>query len=174
MIVAQCLYLLCQPFKDNRGSSIVNFLLNYGLHDLSDNEKEFWVKHADILINFLDCMYNTTLINMIIMLLIFNVAQTEKNAKEWEVVLLSTLKIILEECTVNKHWCLALVENMFDEFMKSCENTKILTSELFLMIKLISYVAAFSDTDELSLTKKLLHFIFQSFLKISFENSQVS
>jgi len=57
LIVARCLVLLCQPLKDNRGSSVINFLLNYGFHDLSDNEKEFWTKHADILINFLDCKF---------------------------------------------------------------------------------------------------------------------
>jgi len=58
-IVARCLYLLSQPYKDKRGSSVVNFLLNYGFHDLSDNEKLFWTKQADILISFLDCMYIT-------------------------------------------------------------------------------------------------------------------
>lgn len=57
LVVARCLYLLCQPFKDNRGSSVINFLLNYGFYDLSDNDKEFWMKHADILIKFLDCKY---------------------------------------------------------------------------------------------------------------------
>lgn len=58
LVVARCLYLLCQPFKDNRGSSVINFLLNYGFHDLSDSDKQFWMKHADILISFLDCKYN--------------------------------------------------------------------------------------------------------------------
>lgn len=101
-------------------------------------------------------------------------AASEKSEKEWEVVLLSTLSIVLEECTVNKHWCLVLVEKMFDELIKTSENTKILTSEMFLIIKIISHVAAYFDTEELSLTKKLLHFIFQSLLKMAFENSCVS
>jgi len=88
--------------------------------------------------------------------------------------MLNTLSIILEEYTVNKHWCLALVGKMFDELKKTCETTKILTSEMFLIVKIISHVAAYYDTEDLSLTKKLLHFIFQSLLKMSFENSHVS
>lgn len=63
---------------------------------------------------------------------------------------------------------------MFDELIKTCENTKILTSDMFLIIKIISHVAAYYDAEELALTKKLLHFIFQSLLKMSFENSHVS
>lgn len=108
------------------------------------------------------------------MYLIFIKATSENNNKEWEVVLLSTLSIILEESTVNKHWCLTLVGNMFDDLIKIWDQTKILTSEMFLMVKIISYVAAFYDVDELTLTKKLLHFIFQSLLKMSFENTHVS
>lgn len=64
MITARCLYLLSEPFKDKRGSSVIKFLLNYGFHDLSDNEKEFWTKHADILINFLDCMYKSLILHV--------------------------------------------------------------------------------------------------------------
>lgn len=101
-------------------------------------------------------------------------ASSQRSGKEWEVVLLSTLSVILEECSINKHWCLALAVKMFDELIKSCENTKILTSDTFLIIKIISHVAAYFDGEELTLTKKLLHFIFQSLLKMSFENSQVS
>lgn len=106
--------------------------------------------------------------------MIFTTATTERSEKEWEVVLLSTLSIILEECTINKHWCLTLVGKMFDELIKTCENTKVLTSEMFLIIKIISHVAAYYDTEELTLTKKLLNFIFQSLMKMSFGNSNVS
>jgi len=88
--------------------------------------------------------------------------------------LLSRLSIILDECTLNKHWCLALVEQLFDELIKNSENTKIFSSDMFLMVKIISYVAAYFDSEELSLTKKLLYFIFQTLLKTSFENSHVS
>lgn len=55
--MARCLNILSQPFKDKRGSSVIHFLINYGFHDLSDNKKELWTKHADALINILDCMY---------------------------------------------------------------------------------------------------------------------
>jgi len=88
--------------------------------------------------------------------------------------LLSRLSIILDECTLNKHWCLALVGQLFDELIKNSENTKIFSSDMFLMVKIISYVAAYFDSEELSLTKKLLYFIFQTLLKTSFENSHVS
>ncbi|XP_060857162.1 maestro heat-like repeat-containing protein family member 1 isoform X1 [Metopolophium dirhodum] len=152
LIIARCLFLLCQPFRDNRGSYVINFLLNYGFYDLSDNEKEFWTKHAEVLTNFLD-------------------SASEKSEKDWEVVLLSRLSIILDECTLNKHWCLALVGQLFDELIKNSENTKIFSSDMFLMVKIISYVAAYFDSEELSLTKKLLYFIFQTLLKTSFENS---
>lgn len=63
---------------------------------------------------------------------------------------------------------------MFDELIKTCEHTKILTSEILLIIKILSHVAAYFDTGELTLTKRLLHFIFQSLLKMSFENVRVS
>lgn len=46
--------------------------------------------------------------------------------------------------------------------------------DMFLMVKIISYIAAYFDSDELLLTKKLLYFIFQTLLKMSFENSHVS
>lgn len=108
------------------------------------------------------------------MYLFFNKATTENNSKEWEIVLLSTLSIILEESTLNKQWCLILAGSMFDELIKIWEQTKIITSEMFLMVKIISYVAAFYDIEELTLTKKLLHFIFQSLLKMSFDNTHVS
>lgn len=101
-------------------------------------------------------------------------AINEKTDREWEVVLLSTLNVILEESSVNKHWCLALAVKMFDELIKTCENTKTLTSDIFLIIKIISHVAAYFDAEELTLTKRILHFIFQSLLKMSFEYSQVS
>lgn len=80
----------------------------------------------------------------------------------------------MEECSINKQWCLEIAEKMFEELKKICENTKVLTSELFLIIKIVSHVATFYDIEELSLTKKLLQFIFQSLLKMSFESSQVS
>lgn len=69
LIVSQCLYMLCQPFRDNRGSSVINFLLNYGFHDISENEKKFWTKHADMLINFLDCMHRIFIYFYIIVLI---------------------------------------------------------------------------------------------------------
>lgn len=105
---------------------------------------------------------------------IFIIASTEKNKKEWETILLNTLSIVLEEGSLNKQWCLELAEKMFEELKKTCENTKILTSEMFLIIKIISNVAASYDSEELLLTKKLLNFIFQSLLKMSYENSKVS
>lgn len=101
-------------------------------------------------------------------------ATSEKSDKEWELVLLNTLNIILEQRIVNKHWCLALAGNMFDELIKTSERTKVFTSEMFLITKIISHVAAHFDVKEFNLTKKLLHFIFQSLLNMSFENSQVS
>jgi len=107
-------------------------------------------------------------------ILFFIIASTEKNKNEWETILLSTLNIVLEEGSVNKQWCLELAEKTFEELKKTCENTKILTSEMFLIIKIISNVAASYDSEELSLTKKLLNFIFQSLLKMSYENSKVS
>lgn len=180
MIVTRCLFLLCQPFRDNRGSHIIHLLLNYGFHDLSDNEKEFWTKHAEILINFLDCMYKIEIYVLYINnqhFYFYNVlfsAASEKSEKEWEIILLSTLSIILDECTLNKHWCLALAGQLFDELLKASENTKIFSSDMFLMVKIISYIAAYFDSEELSLTKKLLYFIFQTLLKMSFQNSHVS
>lgn len=101
-------------------------------------------------------------------------AASEKDKKEWEVVLLSTLSIMLEECTVNKQWYLSLAVKMFDELIKICERTKTFTPEMFLIIKIISHVAAHVDVEELALTKNLLNFIFQSLLKMSYENSHVS
>lgn len=87
---------------------------------------------------------------------------------------MSTLRIILKEGTIDKQWCLQLAEQMFDNLTKTCEHTKILAPEMFLIIKIISYVTASYDADELSLTKKLLHFIFQSLLKMPFGDSHVS
>lgn len=87
---------------------------------------------------------------------------------------MSTLSYVLKEESVNKQWCLQLAEKMFEELKKTCENTKILTSEMFLIIKILSNVAAYYDSEELLFTKKLLDFIFQSLLKMSYENSKVS
>jgi hypothetical protein len=89
-------------------------------------------------------------------------------------VLLNTLSIVLEECIIDRRWSLKLAEKMFDELVKTYEVTKIFTSEMFLIIKMISYFAAYFDAEELSLTKNLLNFIFQSLLRMSFEKSQVS
>lgn len=87
---------------------------------------------------------------------------------------MSTLSIVLDECTVNKQWYLSLAGKMFDELVKTSERTKTFTPEIFLIIKLISHVAAHFDVEELTLTKNLLNFIFQSLLKMSYENSHVS
>lgn len=106
--------------------------------------------------------------------LIIIVAASGKSEKEWELVLLNTLSIVLEECSINKHWCLTLVGKMFDELTKTYERTKILNAEMFLIIKIISQVAVYYDAEELILTKKLLNFIFQSLLNMSYENSRVS
>lgn len=103
-----------------------------------------------------------------------NLTATNKSDKEWEVVLLSTINTILDEYLINRYWCLSLVAKLFDDLLKSCEHTKMLTQEMFVILKIIAYVAAYFDVEELFLTKKLLSFIFQSLLKISFENSQVS
>lgn len=104
----------------------------------------------------------------------FIAAATEKSKKEWEVILLSTLSIVLEECSINKQWCLELADKMFEELKKICDNTKPFTSEIFLILKIISYVAAHYDSEEFTFTKNLLSFIFQSLLKMSFENTEVS
>lgn len=87
---------------------------------------------------------------------------------------MNTLSIVLEECKIDKHWSLDLAGKMFDELIKTCESTKIYTSEMFLIIKIISHVAAYFDAEDLSLTKKLLNFIFHSLLRHSFEKSRVS
>lgn len=63
---------------------------------------------------------------------------------------------------------------MFEELKKNCENTKTFISEMFLIIKIISHVAAHYDSEEFAFTKNLLNYIFQSLLKMSFENTQVS
>lgn len=102
------------------------------------------------------------------------IAKSEKSEKEWEVVMLNTLSIILKEGIINKRRCMALAEIMFDELMRICENTKALIPEMFLIVKIISHVAAYYDTDELILTKKLLNFIFQSLIKTSFGKCHVS
>lgn len=101
-------------------------------------------------------------------------AATEKSKKEWEVILLNTLSIVLEECSVNKQWCLELADIMFEELKKICDSTKMFTSEIFLIIKIISHVAAHYDLEEFTLTKNLLNFIFHFLLKMSFENTEVS
>lgn len=101
-------------------------------------------------------------------------AATEKSKKEWEVILLNTLSIVLEECSVNKQWCLKLADIMFEELKKICDSTKMFTSEIFLIIKIISHVAAHYDLEEFTLTKNLLNFIFHFLLKMSFENTEVS
>ncbi|XP_050426216.1 maestro heat-like repeat-containing protein family member 1 [Adelges cooleyi] len=152
LIVSRCLYLLCQPFKDHRGSSVINFLLNYGFHDLSDNEKAFWMKHADILVHFLD-------------------AAPENGQKQWEAVLLNTLTIALEEGNVDKYWCFHLTEKVLDELGKTCDHAKTLTADMFLIIKVVAKVAVYFDNRELSLTKKLMHLIFQSLARMAFDNS---
>lgn len=59
LIVVRCIYLLSEPFKDKRGTSIIQFLLNYGFHDLPDSDKELWTKHTDVLISFLNCMFTS-------------------------------------------------------------------------------------------------------------------
>lgn len=104
----------------------------------------------------------------------FIAAATEKSKKEWEVILLSTLSIILEECSINKLWCLELADKMFEELKKICDSMKTFTSEIFLIIKIISHVAAHYDSEEFTFTKNLLNFIFQFLLKMSFENTEVS
>ncbi|XP_050527458.1 maestro heat-like repeat-containing protein family member 1 isoform X2 [Daktulosphaira vitifoliae] len=152
VIVLRCLHLLCQPFKENRGNNIIHFLMNYGFYDLSDGDKEFWIKHADIILHFLD----TT---------------TENNDKEWEIISLSTLSIILEEEKIDKHWCLQLTEKILEDLLKMCENTKMLSSYEFFIIKIISKVSAYYDSRELTLTKKLLNLIFHSLSKMAFENT---
>lgn len=63
---------------------------------------------------------------------------------------------------------------MFDALIENCENSKTLPSETFIVIKIISQVSIYIDSDELPLTKKILSFIFQSLLKTSYENSYVS
>lgn len=89
-------------------------------------------------------------------------------------MLLNTLCIVLKECTIDRHWSLTLAGKMFDELVKTYEVTKLFTSEMFLIIKIVSHFAAYFDAEELSLTKNILHFIFQSLLRMSFEKSQVS
>lgn len=89
-------------------------------------------------------------------------------------MLLNTLSIVLEKCTIDRQWSLALAGKMFDELIKTCEHTKTYNPEMFLIIKIISHVAAYFDIEDLSLTKNLLNFIFQSLLRMSFEKSLVS
>ncbi|VVC45111.1 Armadillo-type fold,Armadillo-like helical [Cinara cedri] len=152
-IIGRCINFLCQPFKDNRGSSVINFLLNYSSHELSGvHEKEFWARHADTLIKFLNF-------------------STNKTETEWEILLLDTVNTILKEYSMNKKWCLALAENLFEDLLISSEHIKF-TQDMFLLLNLVAYVAAYYEIDNLYLTKRLLGFIFHSLLKMSFENTQ--
>lgn len=87
---------------------------------------------------------------------------------------MNTLSIILEECTIDKHWCFEIFGTMFDELIENYENSKTFAPETFIIIKIISLVSTYIDSEELHLTKKILNFIFQSLSKMSYENSHVS
>lgn len=63
---------------------------------------------------------------------------------------------------------------MFDELIENYENSKTFAPETFIIIKIISLVSTYIDSEELPLTKKILNFIFQSLSKMSYENSHVS
>lgn len=86
---------------------------------------------------------------------------------------MNTLSIILEECTINKQWCFEIFGTMLDELIENCENSKTSLPETFIIIKIISLISTYIDSEELPLTKKLLNFIFQSLSK-KYENSHVS